>query len=485
MADVEALRQQGNEQFRAGNYAGAAAIYSQALLTDPLNAVVLGNRAAARLQAKEYMLALEDAEAAEKLSPSLKNGVRLAKIYTLVGQPREARSILTKYSVSGADALPTQEMDRTLSQAYDAAAAAWDAESTQETMSKAKAGLYALNAAEQRLGAGIVVPQEWQLLRARLLIGAGRAPEAESILVSLLRTNSQNSEALVIRANALYATGDLMRAVLHLQEALRVDPDNSVARTLYKDYRSIARAHAAGNEAFKQRNYAEALELYSNALELTNAQAVRSLLHSNRASTHFAMKKYEEALADCEAALQYDNTMLKALRTKARSLQQLERWEECIQTFKAALEISDDRNVRVELQSAELEFRKSQRKDYYKILGIEKTASAAEIRKAYRKMALLHHPDKNTENLQAEEQFKKVSEAYEVLSDEQRRARYDSGADLDPGYGGGSDMGGSRTMSTDEFIRMFNGGGYGGDFYGGMGGMGGMDGFENFTTFRF
>jgi len=64
--------------------------------------------------------------------------------------------------------------------------------------------------------------------------------------------------------------------------------------------------------------------------------------------------------------------------------------------------------------------------DYYKLLGVEKTASPEEIKKAYRKLALKHHPDRNKGNKDAEEQFKKISEAYAVLSDKEKRQQYDT-----------------------------------------------------------
>lgn len=65
-------------------------------------------------------------------------------------------------------------------------------------------------------------------------------------------------------------------------------------------------------------------------------------------------------------------------------------------------------------------------KDYYKVLGVEKTATIAEIKKAYRKLAQKYHPDMNQNNKESEEKFKEISEAYEVLKDEERRAKYDN-----------------------------------------------------------
>jgi molecular chaperone DnaJ len=115
------------------------------------------------------------------------------------------------------------------------------------------------------------------------------------------------------------------------------------------------------------------------------------------------------------------------------------------------------------------------KQDFYEILGISKSASKAEIKKAYRKMAIKYHPDKNPGDTNAEESFKKAAEAYEVLSDENKKARYDQygHAAFDGPQGGGGFGGGGMNMDDifSQFGDIFGGGGFGGGF-GGFGGGG-------------
>jgi molecular chaperone DnaJ len=114
------------------------------------------------------------------------------------------------------------------------------------------------------------------------------------------------------------------------------------------------------------------------------------------------------------------------------------------------------------------------KEDYYKILGIDKGADAAEIKKAYRKMALKYHPDKNPDDKEAEAMFKKAAEAYEVLSNPDKKARYDqyghAAFDGAGGFGGGGmNMDDIFSQFGDIFGSAFGGGGFSG-FGGGFGG---------------
>ncbi|MBR7155159.1 MAG: DnaJ domain-containing protein, partial [Paludibacteraceae bacterium] len=94
----------------------------------------------------------------------------------------------------------------------------------------------------------------------------------------------------------------------------------------------------------------------------------------------------------------------------------------------------------------------AEKRDYYEVLGVEKTASAEDIKKAYRKKAIQYHPDKNPGDKEAEEKFKEAAEAYEVLSDPQKRQRYDQYGFAGMGGAGGFSGGG---MSMEDIFSHF------------------------------
>lgn len=156
-------------------------------------------------------------------------------------------------------------------------------------------------------------------------------------------------------------------------------------------------------------------------------------------------------------------------------------------------------------------------KGYYKLLGIDPKATEKEVKKAYRKLALKWHPDRCKEK-NAEEQFKKIAEAYEVLSDDKKRKQYDAGDQdffrsydssgfgghrdpfdifksffgdsdpfSDPFFTGGFGGGGARQQraSRDPFANAFGGDFFGGGFGGGFGGFGGGGAFESFGSSSF
>src|SRR5512147_2375659 len=102
------------------------------------------------------------------------------------------------------------------------------------------------------------------------------------------------------------------------------------------------------------------------------------------------------------------------------------------------------------------------KRDYYEVLGVNRDASEEEIKKAYRKLAMKHHPDRNPDNPKAEEHFKEAKEAYEILSDAGKRAAYDqyghAGVDASAA-GAGAGFGNFADAFGDIFGDIFGGGG--------------------------
>ena len=110
------------------------------------------------------------------------------------------------------------------------------------------------------------------------------------------------------------------------------------------------------------------------------------------------------------------------------------------------------------------------KKDYYEVLGLQKGASENDIKRAYKRLASKHHPDKNQGSKEAEEKFKEINEAYEVLSDSQKKAMYDQyghaafeqGGGGAGGFGGFEGFGGSGFGGFEDIFSEMFGGGFGG-----------------------
>jgi DnaJ family protein C protein 7 len=294
---------------------------------------------------------------------------------------------------------------------------------------------------------------------------------------------------MCLRGIVFYYTNNLTNAIKHFQEGLRCDPDHSQCRTMLKKARAFERTKADGNQAFSSGQSEEAIVQYSEALTIdpTN-KSVNCVFHCNRAAAYMKLKQYQEALKDCDAAIELNQSYVKAYTRRGQCRQNLGDYEGSVRDYQRASEIDpNSEDVATELRNAKLELKKSKRKDLYKILEVPKTADEDEIKKAYKKQALKWHPDKHSSSeearLQAEKTFKDVSEAYSILSDSTKRQRYDNGVeieDLDNPMGGMG--GGMHGMDPNDLFSMFfaEQGGFGGSPFGGGGGSPFGGGFHDF-----
>lgn len=383
----------------------------------PNSATYLGNRAAAFMSAGRYSEALEDCKRSAELDPyNSKILLRLARIYTSLGQPEEAIATFGRIQPppSAKDTAPAKEMLRHVRAAQSAL----------RDGTAASMVLHPLDMAEKLLGVGALKPRKWQLMRGEALLKMGDANslgEAQNIAMSLLRINSQDPEALVLRGRALYSQGENDKAVQHFRKALSCDPDFKDAVKWLRTVQKLEKTKEEGNAQYKAGRWQAALDIYTSALDIDPSnKGTNSKILQNRALCRIKLKQYDEAVADTERAIALDPSYIKARKTKANALGLAEKWEAAVREWKAIQELDpEDRTIAREIRKAELELKKSQRKDYYKILGVDKNASEQEIKKAYRRLAIVHHPDKNPGDANAEARFKDISEAHETLIDPQ------------------------------------------------------------------
>ncbi|EOD51666.1 Tetratricopeptide TPR-1 [Neofusicoccum parvum] len=482
--DAEACKAAGNKFFKAKDYTKAIQEYTKAIEADPKSATYRSNRAAALISANRFPEALEDCKTADDLEPNNPKILhRLARVYTALGRPQDALEVYEKANASATDKANAQAMANHLSQAEDQL----------RTGSSGSMVIHALDQAEKNLGTGVSIPRKWRLMRGEAYLKMGNVNalgEAQNQAMTLLRANSADPEALVLRGRSLYAQGDNPKAIQHFRQALACDPDFKDAVKWLRTVQKLDRMKEEGNQAFKSGKYKDAVDIYTQALEVDpQNKGTNSKILQNRATANIKLKNYQQSVDDCTRALELDSSYLKARKTKAKALGELGQFDAAIHELNAVKDSNPgEPGIQKDIRNMELESKKAKRKDYYKILGVEKDADDNQIKKAYRKLAIVHHPDKNPDDPEAAERFKDIGEAYETLSDPQKRARYDSGEDLmDPadmfgggGFGGGmgGGMGGGVNISPEMLFNMMGGGmgGGGGGFGGFQGHAGGFPG---------
>lgn len=125
-------------------------------------------------------------------------------------------------------------------------------------------------------------------------------------------------ELLRLRARCLYFMGDVENSLKHLQQAVRSDPDNTGIRSYYRLIKEIEEKKSSGDSCFKAGNYQEAIDNYSSCIELTkDNKAFCSKLYLNRATAKSKLKLNEDAIKDCNLAINFNPEYLKAFMRRA------------------------------------------------------------------------------------------------------------------------------------------------------------------------
>ncbi|CDP06731.1 unnamed protein product [Coffea canephora] len=313
-----------------------------------------------------------------------------------------------------------------------------------------------------------------KMLKVRLLIATKDYSGAISEAGYLLKEDEDNLDALLLRGRAYYYLADHDVATRHYQKGLRLDPEHGELKKAYFGLKNLLKKTKSAEDNASKGKLRLAVEEYRAALALDpNHSAHNVNLHLGLCKVLVKLGRGSDAVSSCSEALEIDGELVEALVQRGEAKLLTEEWEGAVADLKLAAEKSpQDMSIREVLMKAERSLKLSQRKDWYKILGVSKTAPVSEIKKAYKKLALQWHPDKNVDNREeAEAKFREIAAAYEVLGDEEKRTRYDSGEDIDDmgsGMGGGgfNPYGGGGQQFTFHFEGGFPGGGFPGGFGG-------------------
>ncbi|CAK1549792.1 unnamed protein product [Leptosia nina] len=459
---AEEKKENGNNLYKFKNYKGALAMYEEAIKLCPENAAYYGNRSACYMMLGMYKKALEDAQKAVALDSTFTKGyIRMAKCCIALGDLSGGEQAIKQASeLGGADcALNEKRALESLRRLHE------DAQRAMET-SDFRRVVFCMDRCLEYSPAS----SRAKLIKAECLAMLGRCQEAQEIANDSLRFDSFDIEAIYVRGLCLYFEDKDDQAFKHFQQVLRLAPDHKKAMATYKKAKHLKQKKEEGNEAFKMGRWQQALNLYNEALTIDqNNKKVNAKLYFNKATVCAKLNQIKEAAEACTAALELDENYVKALLRRAKCYTELGEFEEAVKDYEKLYKIDKSKENKQLLHEAKIALKKSKRKDYYKILGIEKTASEADIKKAYRKRALVHHPDRHasasdTERREQEKRFKEVGEAYGVLSDPKKRARYDHGHDLDDDGSGVGDI--DPNVVFQSFFRggqhydFHSGGGY-------------------------
>lgn len=182
---------------------------------------------------------------------------------------------------------------------------------------------------------------------------------------------------------------------------------------------------------YENGNFREAHIAYTEALEVDplNHATNSNILH-NRALVNTKLGYFQDAIADCTNALSKNSSNLKGLILRGKCQNHVKNFKEAVKDLEATWKLEKTDEIWDLLNEAKAGLNGRNWKNYYKILGIGRHASDDEIKKAYKKQALVHHPDKQAnksdeEKREHEKNFKEVGEAYAILSDPCKKKRFD------------------------------------------------------------
>ncbi|KAJ7421396.1 DnaJ subfamily C member 3 [Willisornis vidua] len=263
---------------------------------------------------------------------------------------------------------------------------------------------------------------ELRELRAECYIKEGEPSKAISDLKAAAKLKNDNTEAFYKISKIYYQLGDHELSLSEVRECLKLDQDHKQCFSLYKQVKKLNKQIESAEEFIREGRYEDAVSKYESVMK-TEPEVPIYATRAKERICHCLSKNQQatEAIKLCTEVLQLEPTNVNALKDRAEAYLLEDLYEEAIKDYETAQANSEnDQQIREGLERAQRMLKQSQKRDYYKILGVKRNARKQEIIKAYRKLASQWHPDNfqsEEEKKKAEKKFIDIAAAKEVLTD--------------------------------------------------------------------
>jgi DnaJ family protein C protein 7 len=496
---AQKYKELGNQAYKAQDYSKAITHYTKAIEIDPQDPNFFTNRALCYYNLNRYEECVKDCDRALRINTNLPKALK-KKAQALANLMRFDEAV---DSAKAANAIEKSTTSNNELEEIESYKSNFDRFVSAEKSNDYSEALSCISYLVTKLPN----TKALKLYKVECLAKLGQTNEASQLLSSM--HNENTPDFFYLKGIIELYNGDSVKAKKYFADGIRLDPENVKCQKALHKAKRCEVYKDEGNELIKQNKYKEAEAKYTEALNLDPYnKKLNSIIYSNRALTYMKRGEKLKALQDLNNSLELDPNYMKSLVRRAELNMEREDYTAALNDYSKIQELDPKINLKAKIDEARKKEKLAKKKDYYAILGVPKTATDAEIKKAYKTLALKHHPDRNrgksdVEQDEASNKFKDIAEAHGVLTDPEKKKMYDCGSmqyDGDQGAGyedmgeggqfnmgnmgnmgsntkfsfNGSDMGGAG-IDPSQIFQMFFGGG--GDGFEGMGpGMSGMRG---------
>lgn len=430
---IESYLENGRKLLAAGQLADALSQYHAAAELDPTNYMTFYRRATVYLAMGRSKSALPDLDVVLTLKPDFNAArVQRANVKLKQGKLDEAR-------------VDYEEVLRRDSRNADARDHLSQLQPIKESIVQARVLIdrHEYKHAAEMLAQPIErCPWDPELLelRAECYIGMGELPKAVHDLRPTTKLRNDNTAAHLKISKLWYRMGDAEESLTEIRECLKLDADHKSCHDHYKKVKKLAQLLKGVNDLIGESRWDDCITKVAQVRKVESAEPrFINIVNGHLCHCHAEAKHIDDAFSSCNTVLAAEPENADALCDRAETYINNEQYEEAVSDYKKAENVhpegSNNRRIHEGLNKAEKLLKQSQKRDYYKILGVKRSAQKQEIMKAYRKLAAQWHPDQYNGNDKemAEKMFIDIAAAKEVLTDPEKRSKFDAGDDpLDP-----------------------------------------------------